>query len=669
MIAGGDTVNIAAGAYTDGYENAWGLNDPNCAGDAAHCSMPLPPIGTSSQHTRFVGQGNSFSGVPTIIRGSWGQETVFQMRDANVEPEYIDVVGVEVSGQSSCGKQGQVHTCNGSVAISSGSVSGGVATFTTPSQSIAITAISVSAGVGDFTTTAQLSNTDTFLLYGCSTSALNGQLVTVTLTIAAQPAATPPVLAQLFGNVTLADNASAGTCNAYLTNPVVAGETFILGGLGPAALNNQFITAINPTLTTMAGTSTFQANVINLASIGSTGSGTATVAENFITNGFEQDNRGGNKTYTNVYVHGTAGNGVYGTMSNDTVNGMWVIANAAAGFEMDDAGAFSSVTGVNVLNNLIIRHSGCTEQWPLQYPAAGSIGDCADDNYHGGYGDAIGTSNSSNAGSQITCNQCEFSYSAQDGMDLLHFYELGQCIQCLAYGNEGNQLKFGGPSLFENDYVVANCKAMSQPAFGPFSATYNQHLSDFCRAGGSAIAMRADDAFSPVPTIIGNTILVKEGLIGLEISPLTSCSTATCAVNYRDNVFLGFASSGTITPIYMAGPPLSVFNNTGGSNSYNSTFGQNTACPYTSAYETHAICTDPGLVNETWPNTGYNNVAPASDISAIVGSGITISGLTVDYNGTTRPSPPSMGAYEFATNPSTMLMFSGAAIFSGNVKF
>jgi hypothetical protein len=119
----------------------------------------------------------------------------------------------------------------------------------------------------------------------------------------------------------------------------------------------------------------------------------------------------------------------------------------------------------------------------------------------------------------------------------------------------------------------------------------------------------------------------------------------------------------------MAGPPLSVFNNTGGSNSYNSTFGQNTACPYTSAYETHAICTDPGLVNETWPNTGYNNVAPASDISAIVGSGITISGLTVDYNGTTRPSPPSMGAYEFATNPSTMLMFSGAAIFSGNVKF
>jgi hypothetical protein len=149
-------------------------------------------------------------------------------------------------------------------------------------------------------------------------------------------------------------------------------------------------------------------------------------------------------------------------------------------------------------------------------------------------------------------------------MDLLHFYKLGQCVRCLSYGNMGNQMKFGGPSLFQSDYVVANCKAMSQPAFGPFTPTYNLHLSDFCRAGGSAIVLRADDGFSPVPTIIGNTILAKYGLIGLEIDSLTSCSTAACAVNYRDNVFLGFASTGTITPIYSAGPPLSVLNNPGG---------------------------------------------------------------------------------------------------------
>jgi hypothetical protein len=662
MIAGGDTVNIAAGAYTDGYENAWGLNDPNCAGDAAHCSMPLPPIGTSGQHTRFIGQGNSFSGTPTIIRGSWGEETVFQMRDATAQPLYIDVTGLEISGQSACGKQGQVHGCTGSVAVSSGSVTASVATFTYTLPSFSITAISVTSNFGTFTTTAGLSITDTFLLEGCTTTALNGQVVTVSNVISA-----PPPL-RLQGNVTLPNNASAGTCTGYVANPVVTGETFILGGFTATPLNNQFISAINPTATSPSGTASFQANVINLAS-GSTGSGTATVAENFITNGFEQDNRGGSKTYTNVYVHGTAGNGVYGTMSNDTVNGMWIIANASGGFEMDDQGAFSTVVGTNVLNNLIIRHPGCTEQWPKQYPATGSVGDCTDDSYHGGYGDAIGTADSSNAGSTIICNQCEFSYSTQDGMDLLHFYKLGECIRCLAYGNMGNQLKFGGPSLFQNDYAVGNCYAMTYPAFGPFTADYNKHLSDFCRAGGSTIVMRVDDGFTPVPAIIGNTILAKEGLIGLEVDSLTSCTAATCAVNYRDNVFLGATAAGTVTPIYMAGPPLSVFNNTGGSNSYNSTFGQNTACPYTSAYETHAICTDPGLVNETWPNTGYNNVVPASGASAIVGSGITISGLTVDYTGTTRPSPPSMGAYEFATNPSTSAFFGGSAVISGLAAF
>jgi hypothetical protein len=181
--------------------------------------------------------------------------------------------------------------------------------------------------------------------------------------------------------------------------------------------------------------------------------------------------------------------------------------------------------------------------------------------------------------------------------------------------------------------------------------------------------MRADDSFSPVPSIIGNTIVVKDGSVGVEVNSLTSCTTATCAVNYRDNVFLGFTSTGTVTPIYMAGPPIGVFNNTGGSNSYNATYGQSNACPYTAAFETNAICTDPGLVDETWHVTGYGNVAPASGSSAVVGTGVTISGLTVDFNGNHRPSPPSMGAFEFYTNPSTSSYFGGSVVIGGSATF
>jgi len=39
------------------------------------------------------------------------------------------------------------------------------------------------------------------------------------------------------------------------------------------------------------------------------------------------------------------------------------------------------------------------------------------------------------------------------------------------------------------------------------------------------------------------------------------------------------------------------------------------------------------------------NFTPSSG-SPVVGKGVSIPGLTLDYNGTTRPSPPSIGAIE-----------------------
>jgi hypothetical protein len=40
-------------------------------------------------------------------------------------------------------------------------------------------------------------------------------------------------------------------------------------------------------------------------------------------------------------------------------------------------------------------------------------------------------------------------------------------------------------------------------------------------------------------------------------------------------------------------------------------------------------------------------MAPASKSSAVVGAGIAVPAITLDYTGNTRPNPPSIGAYEF----------------------
>jgi hypothetical protein len=264
-------------------------------------------------------------------------------------------------------------------------------------------------------------------------------------------------------------------------------------------------------------------------------------------------------------------------------------------------------------------------------------------------------------------------YNTQDGMDLLHLYTFGECDQCIGYGNMGNQLKLGGTSVIRSSQVTTNCRAMSKPAFGPFTATYNAHLDLFCRANGSAMAIRADDSFSPAPQIQGNTFVARDGPIGLEVDALTSCTTASCAVNYRDNVFIGFLnpSAGSLAvPLYVDPPiPNQVFSNTGGANDHNSTFWPGSAgnpCPDSGFFATNMLCTDPGLVGvSTFPETGYDNVAPVSGSSAVVGAGVTISGLSVDYTGATRPSPPSMGALEYITNIIRHL-FGGSSSISGS---
>ena len=48
----------------------------------------------------------------------------------------------------------------------------------------------------------------------------------------------------------------------------------------------------------------------------------------------------------------------------------------------------------------------------------------------------------------------------------------------------------------------------------------------------------------------------------------------------------------------------------------------------------------------TYHTDGYGNMQPASSTSAVAGAGASASGITLDYNGVTRPTQPSIGAFE-----------------------
>jgi hypothetical protein len=227
----------------------------------------------------------------------------------------------------------------------------------------------------------------------------------------------------------------------------------------------------------------------------------------------------------------------------------------------------------------------------------------------------------------------------------------------LAYGNEGQQIKVGdgAPATVQNNLIVGNCGALGQVIPGRPLLT-DDDLGDLCRAGNTAIVL---DTTPGTPSVFQNNTVYTEGSIGLEVEYATSDFGPTNVLLYNNNVFYGFYNSwadANPSPLYSAGGVdgvggsqhaiPAVLTNPGASWTNNVTIGQksNWKCP--AAGESNAICTDPGLVDETFSLFGYGNMAPKSGSSAVVGGGVAIPSITLDYTGVTRPTPPSIGAYE-----------------------
>lgn len=394
-------------------------------------------------------------------------------------------------------------------------------------------------------------------------------------------------------------------------------------------------------------------------------SGNGTVISDYAGSGISLNNQSTHITLNNLRIHGLASFGLYGATGNGSVfTNIDVLGNAGGGWNAD-RGDGKTGLGTLLVQHYSIEWNGCAEEYPIVDKVP--YGDCTDDN-SGGYGDGFGTATvtSDAPGWQVHFDQGTVAYNTQDGLDALHLVGNGSSMtvtRTLAYGNMGQQLKVGGQSgTLINNLVVGNCFAMKEAIPGT-PAGFNAKLSDYCRAGDVAVA--ATVANQSKLTLDFNTIY-SANTIGVEVecdAYAGQCSSSSL-IDYRNNIFVGFVDDAAHgnpkgqgerpTPVYLGDTLHGVnpFANQGSVFSNNAVFHPrgNWKCP--TSHETHALCGDPGLKDERWHLYGYGDMAPASRSSAVVGSGVAINGVTVDFNGATRPATPSRGALEFGDAPS-----------------
>ena len=341
--------------------------------------------------------------------------------------------------------------------------------------------------------------------------------------------------------------------------------------------------------------------------------------DDYAETGISWVNTSTNDTLTDIHIHGMATNGMLGATGTGAVfSYLDVIGNASSGWNADD-GSSTSGTGTLLVQHFNVGWNGCTEEYPIV--DAVPYFDCTDDD-SGGYGDGFGTATVLTTGWQIHWDQGNVFYNTQDGLDQLHVVGPGSTTtvtRVLAYGNMGQQLKIGGQvGVIQNSVIVGNCNALRRAIPGT-PAGYNSGLSDFCRAADTGIVLSVNDGST---SIFENNTFYSANATALEINTALTCTTATCLINYDNNIFVGFlnntadgypsgASGDYANPIYLndAGGAVA-FGNAGSSFSNNITDHpkSNWTCPATWLNEKNALCGDPQLVDESWHLYGYGNM-------------------------------------------------------------
>jgi hypothetical protein len=403
------------------------------------------------------------------------------------------------------------------------------------------------------------------------------------------------------------------------------------------------------------------ASYVDIACLDITDFSDGVTSADYARSGIKLTNKSTNDTLTDIRVHGLQYNGLYGpTGTGFVMTDIAIVGNGSSGWNAD-LGDGTTGVGSLLVQNYDISWNGCHEEYPIVHTLPYTS--CRDAGT-GGYGDAVGTASvdSPSPGWQITFTNGIVSYNTQDGLDALHVAGAGSTMtvtRSLLFGNQGQQVKAGGGAVatIQNNMIVGNCEALWQtipgrPVFAAGSG-FLDSLGEPCRAGNAAVVLNVIPGHPAA--FQGNTIF-SAGALGLEVEYSSSSNGAgspvdTGATNtllYNDNIFVGFYNAGALanaTPIYSTSD-LKMLTNPGASWTNNATFGGRSNWPCPAAGETKAVCSDPGLVDETYHAYGYGNMAPASAKSAVVGAGMAITNITTDLVGLVKGVPPSIGAYE-----------------------
>jgi len=374
------------------------------------------------------------------------------------------------------------------------------------------------------------------------------------------------------------------------------------------------------------------------------------ILEDYADDGVSLNNTSTHITLTDMRLHGLSGAGIVGAPGDGFVaTDIAIVGNANSGWNADDGSGKTGV-GSTLVQNFDISWNGCVEEYPITHDVP--YISCRDQST-GGYGDGFGTASvdSPAPGWQLHFDNGVVSYNTQDGLDALHIAGPGSSIsetRILAYGNEGEQLKVGGATAnIQNSLIVGNCEALTSGTAIPGRPSPTQdNLGNPCRAGNVAVFVTTSPGHT---TTYENNTLFSAGEIGLEIEyAYPDQAGSTNLFRYNNNVFVGFRNrekGENPTPLFSTAD-LKMLTNPGSSWSHNLYYGyrSNWSCP--AHGEKGALCTKPGLVDETYHVIGYGNMAPASGRSAAVGAGIPVEGLTTDYSGKPRSATPTLGAIE-----------------------
>jgi hypothetical protein len=377
----------------------------------------------------------------------------------------------------------------------------------------------------------------------------------------------------------------------------------------------------------------------------------------YASNGIQFTNQTHDTTVTDVSIHGMALHGILGATGNNvSLLRVSLAGNAGGGWNMDD-GSGTTGTGNLTLSYFQVTWSGCAEEYPIV--DAEPYTDCTDD-FSGGYGDGIGTPSVVGTSSWFMhVDHSVAAYNTQDGFDVLHLEGRNSALfmtESMAYGNMGQQLKMGAAGTSVNNVFVGNCNAMREAIPGT-PAGYNSRLSDFCRAQDVAIVLDVSDSI--LPTIFYYNTVYSANNIAVEVEPSTAGCTTTCYLYYENNVFLGFENSEANgypagvatgkrpTPIYFTGNEVLTASQSKYSNNLTYRARDNWACPNVGWQEQNAVCSNPELVDETYPLVDFANVSPLSEAATVIGEGIPIPAIDYDFIGSPRSTTaPTIGAIE-----------------------